>query len=265
MSGGKFSDNQKGYRNYGSNRYNSNNNPGHPNRYKQDADTRFDSRENPGSRANYASTKNMTQNERYGGSYRNQYGNKNAYYRHSTGSYAGNTATVSYDHQNERQGSVSSYKQHDDAANASYAYRNTQNTQHVGSRVNKRMSSISPPTRSGASIDSLLESSAGDSLYGDILLDTAKYYKKLLLDKVLSEEEVLERIEKLKTSLTLEEYKDNLPETQVKRNHTILHNERVNKKCQLSKLAYDISLLHYQNIEDVIGHERKTLEDLSLR
>lgn len=102
--------------------------------------------------------------------------------------------------------------------------------------------------------DALLDETKS-SMFHDVLARYHQYYKKQLERNVLSEQEFIEKFEEVKkaymgnTKLD-EELKVKLGENQ--------------EKLKLDKLQYDISILHYENIENIKGLEAKISDDINL-
>ena len=103
-------------------------------------------------------------------------------------------------------------------------------------------------------VDALLDETKTTMFY-DVFARYHQYYKKQLEKNILSEQEFIDKFEEVKktymgnTKLD-EELKMKLGESQ--------------EKLKLDKLQYDISIMHYENIENIKGLEGKVSDDINL-
>ncbi|CAI8503165.1 unnamed protein product [Hanseniaspora opuntiae] len=103
-------------------------------------------------------------------------------------------------------------------------------------------------------VDALLDETK-TSMFYDVFARYHQYYKKQLEKNILSEQEFIDKFEEVKktymgnTKLD-EELKMKLGESQ--------------EKLKLDKLQYDISIMHYENIENIKGLEGKVSDDINL-
>lgn len=276
MSGGNYNNNRvnrninnnnnnerKGYRDYNNTRYNNNNmNYQSRNQNNNHNGSRFVSSDNSNNRT-YYNNNNTNQNDRYNNSYKKPYNNKNTYnsnYHRNNNTASPNDNYTNYDTTNILQQNNITNPQN---------YRHHQNNQYNNTKFNRNNFNTFIPTKQVNIIDTLITSAMKESLYADIFDSYLKYYKKLLADGTMKEQEVVEKFELLKKSISYKDNKDNINDNAVS-SETKLKEKNLQsktiatKKCKISKLSYDIAVLHYKNIEDIIVRESKTLDEISL-
>ncbi|XBW36514.1 hypothetical protein QEN19_002091 [Hanseniaspora menglaensis] len=257
--------NKKSYRSYNTGRYNDNGG-NYQDRHQNlntygSNESRFVNNDTYTGRP-YSNTSGSSQSDRFNNTYKKSYGNKNAYNTYNKNTfYNNNSSTKTNEHYQNRYEGNKGYDFTEKYQNNSYSqnYREEYNT--------KPKSSFSAPIKQVDVIDTLITETMQKSIYIDIFERYLNIYKKMIIDGSLKEKEVIEKFEQLKASIFFEELNETTKKatgTNGKHPSSIAEKEKHKKKSQISKLSYNIAMMHYKNIDDVLGYESKTLEDLSL-
>lgn len=118
----------------------------------------------------------------------------------------------------------------------------------------RRYTGAAVPTGHKNTVDALLDETKA-SMYHDVFARYHQYYKKQLEKNMLSEQEFIDKFEEVKKAYMGNTKLDEDLKTKLGENQ---------EKLKLDKLQYDISILHYENLENIKGLEGKVSDDINL-